>query len=76
MEAVRVRGRLHGKQIDLDEELDALDGEVEVIVRPITRAAPDTQDVFAFIRALPAGTRSKDDIDKQLAEERQGWGDR
>jgi hypothetical protein len=34
---VVVRGRLRGRHIELDEEVDELDGEVEVFLR----AAPD-----------------------------------
>jgi hypothetical protein len=32
--------------------------------------------IFDFIRKLPPGTRTKEDIDRQLAEERDSWGDR
>lgn len=70
-----VRGRLHGKHIDLDEAVDALDGEVEVVVRALEPRATGG-DIFAFIRSLPPGTRTKEDIDRQIAEERDGWGDR
>ena len=71
-----VRGRLRGKHIDLDEAVDALDGEVEVTVRPVEQRATPPQDIFEFIRSLPPGTRTKEDIDRQIAEERDGWGDR
>jgi hypothetical protein len=74
--SVVVRGRLHGRHIDLDESVDALDGEVEVVVRPIEPRVASPQDIFEFIRSLPAGTRTKEDIDRQIAEERDGWGDR
>ena len=72
-----VRGRLHGRHIDLDEAVDQLDGEVEVVVRSVE---PDRvgaiEDIFAFIRSLPGGTRTKEDIDGQIAEERDSWGER
>ena len=71
-----VRGRLHGRQIDLDETVDAADGEVEVIVRPVETPATPPQDVFEFIRSLPLGTRTKEDIDQQIADERDSWGER
>jgi hypothetical protein len=32
--------------------------------------------IFDFIATLPPGTRSKEDIDHQLKEERACWGDR
>lgn len=74
---VVVRGRLHGRQIDLDEPVDQLDGEVEVVVRPVAPArAKPAESIFEFIRKLPPGTRTKDDIDRQIAEERDSWGDR
>ena len=68
-----VRGRLHGKHIDLDETVDALDGDVEVIVRPLGGARPTVADMLALIATFPAGTRTKADIDRQVAEERSGW---
>jgi hypothetical protein len=53
---VIVRGRLHGRHIDLDESVDELEGEV--------------------IRSLPPGSRTKEDIDRQITDERDSWGDR
>lgn len=76
--AIIVRGRLSGRtRIDLDEPVDEVTGEVEVFVRPVapTHAQPE-QDIFDFLRSLPPGTRSKEDIDQQIAEERDSWGDR
>lgn len=59
------------------EAVDEVTGEVEVVVRPIEpkRPAPK-RDIFEVIRSLPPGTRSKEDIDRQIAEERDSWGDR
>ena len=76
--AIIVRGRLSGRsRIDLDEPVDELTGEVEVVMRPIERTEPTPkQDIFDFLRSLPPGTRSKEDIDRQIAEERDSWGDR
>lgn len=76
--AIIVRGRLSGpRRIDLDEPVDEVTGEVEVIVRPIVREEGEpAQDVFDFLRSLPPGTRSKEDIDRQIAEERDSWGER
>lgn len=69
---VVVHGRLHGRVIELDERMDTPDGEVEVLVRPAD-ATPQPPDVLEVIAALPAGTRTKDDIDRQLREDRSGW---
>jgi hypothetical protein len=69
---VVVRGKLHGRHIELDEQVDELDGEVEVFLRPVV-ATPRPPDVLEVIASLPAGNRSKDDIDRQLADDRAGW---
>ena len=70
---VVVRGRLHGRHIDLDEALDQLDGEVEVVVRSVSAAHGTVADMLALIATFPPGTRTKDDIDRQIAEERASW---
>ena len=70
---VVVRGRLHGRHIDLDEAVDALDGEVEVTVRPFAGAHPTVADMLALVATFPAGTRTKEDIDRQVAEEHVSW---
>jgi hypothetical protein len=70
---VVVRGRIHGRRIDLDEPVDQLEGEVEVVVRPVTAAQPTVADMLALIATFPPGTRSKEDIDRQIAEERASW---
>ena len=74
--AIIVRGRLSGpRRIDLDEPIEEVTGEVEVVLRPIERREAEfQQDIFEFLRSLPPGTRSKEDIDRQIAEERDSWG--
>lgn len=52
-----------------------LRGAVEVVVRPVPPAAPGS-DIFDLIAAQPPGTRSKSDIDRQIREERDAWGNR
>lgn len=75
--AIIVRGRLSGpRRIDLDEPVDEVSGEVEVVVRPVQAEPAPTRDVFEVLRSLPPGTRTKEDIDRQIAEERDSWGDR
>jgi hypothetical protein len=76
--AIIVRGRLSGRtRIDLDEPVDEVSGEVEVFVRPIEpKQPPLRRKLLDVIRSLPPGTRSKEDIDRQIAEERASWGDR
>ena len=72
---VVVRGRLRGRHIELDEGVDELDGEVEVFLRSVG-STPRPPDVLEVIASLPVGTRSKTDIDDQLAEDRAGWSGR
>jgi hypothetical protein len=69
---VVVRGVLHGRHIELEERVDELDGEVEVFLRSMG-ATPRPPDVLEVIASIPAGTRSKDEIDRQLADDRAGW---
>jgi hypothetical protein len=72
---VVVRGTLRGRHIELDEGVDELDGEVEVFLRSVG-STPRPPDVLEVIASLPVGTRSKADIDDQLAEDRAGWSGR
>ena len=54
-----------------------MDGDVEVVVRAVAPRTMDAgQTIFDFVRSLPLGTRTKADIDRQLTEEREAWGDR
>jgi hypothetical protein len=73
--SVIARGRLSDpRHIELAEPVREIGGEVEVLIRPVS----ETQevDVFALIAALTPGSRAKADIDRQLREERESWGDR
>jgi len=72
---VIARGRLQGRHIELDENIEAVDGDVEVTVRPIraTAALPTASRLLALIASLPVGTRTMDDIDHQLGDERAAW---
>jgi hypothetical protein len=45
----------------------------EVTPVPAPPAAVRQPDVLEVIANLPAGTRSKEDIDRLLADERAGW---
>ena len=48
--------------------------EVEVLVRPIARPGGKVEGKLSdYLRALPPGTRSKEDIDQQIREERDSW---
>jgi len=48
--------------------------EVEVLVTPVARAAGKAAGKLSdYLRALPPGTRTKEDIDQQIREERDSW---
>lgn len=67
---------MHGRLIELDEQVDDLEGEVEVVLRAAPDATPRPPDILDVIAALPAGTRTKAEIDRELAEDRAGWSER
>jgi hypothetical protein len=62
------------RHIELTKPVPEIRGEVEVTIRqlPKTRAP----DVFEVIAGFVPGSRSKDDIDQQIHEERDSWDDR
>ncbi len=66
-------GELKRVRAEVDPVLE-ITGEVEVLIRP----ASDVRgaDVFELIAGLPPGSRLKADIDRQIREERNSWGDR
>jgi hypothetical protein len=73
-QSVTMRGRLcDPRHIELAEPIDAVGEEVEVIIRPIRPQSG--KSIFEVIAALPPGTRTKEDIDRQIREERDSWGD-
>jgi hypothetical protein len=76
--ALIVRGRIsNSRHIELDEAVPGIDGEVEVVLRRVAMPErPGTVDVFELISAASPGTRSKEDIDRQIADERGSWDDR
>jgi hypothetical protein len=80
--AVIVKGNLtDDRHIELDEPIDDLSGPVEVTLRPLDVTARPT-DVEGLLRIEdewrakhPDKLRSKEEIDRYLAEERASWGD-
>jgi hypothetical protein len=70
---VVVKGRLVGPStVELAEPVAAQPGsEVEIVVRVTT--AGGTGKLSEFLRSLPPGTRTKEDIDRQINEERDSW---
>jgi len=75
--AIVVKGRMISPTtIELDESISEVTGGVEVTLRSITPDQPgEGETVFEFLRRLPPGTRTKEDIDQQMREEREAWED-
>ena len=71
--AIVIRGKLSDpRHIELDEPITELRGPVELVLRPVPREATG-QNIFDLIMRHPPGTRSKDDIDREIREERDAW---
>ncbi|HEX4056614.1 MAG TPA: hypothetical protein VHX86_20330 [Tepidisphaeraceae bacterium] len=75
--AIVIKGRLVGsRKVELDEPAPNTQGEVEVIVRTGNGAESNQgESIFEFLRHLPAGTRSRDEIDRQIRQEHEDWED-
>ena len=68
---VVIKGRVIGPQtVELDQPLPEHTSEVEVVARVKTAGGGKLSD---FLRSLPPGTRTKEDIDRQIDEERDSW---
>lgn len=67
---VTLRGRVVGaRTVEVDAPLPEGATDVEVVVRvPVNPAA-----LAEYLEALPPGTRTTEDIDEQLREERGSW---
>lgn len=76
--AIVIRGRLVGpRNVELDEPVSDLSSEVEVIVRAADQPpARASKSAVEFLRGLPAGTRTREDIDHPVHAERRAWEDR
>jgi hypothetical protein len=75
MQGVRfIKGKLVGpKSVELDEPVSGTRSDVEVIVRT-SESMGGEEAISEFLRQLPPGKRTKDEIDKQIQEERDSWG--
>lgn len=72
--AIVVGGRLTGpRHVELDESVEGLKGDVEVILRARRSEAAEEESVSQLLRRLPSGTRSREEIDRQLREDRGEW---
>jgi len=74
MRAVTVRGRItDDRHIEVDEPLGELSGPVEVTLRPVAAATSEVEDILDFLATLPPGTRTQEEIDRQVRLERDSW---
>lgn len=75
-QTIVVRGRVVGSRtIEVDEALPADSNEVEVVLH-VGTSKPGTGDparLLEYLQSLPPGTRSKEDIDRQIEEDRGSW---
>jgi len=73
-----IKGRLTGpKSVELDQAVTGAKTEVEVLVHPLVSTQPTNGETISqFLRRLPAGKRTKQEIDQQVQDERDSWGDR
>ena len=74
-QAIVVRGRFNGQQFVPSEPLPAVEGNAELIVYPAPQAnagKPSIFDLFGKASKL----RSAEEIDAQIREEREAWGER
>lgn len=65
-------------EINLPDDFPAERLKVEVVVTVIEPISPEDhtlKDLFAWLETLPPSGRTREEIDAQIAEERNAWGD-
>ena len=66
-----VKGRVVGpKTVELDQALPELTREVQVVAQVADEIGGLLSD---YLRNLPPGIRTKEDIDQQIREDRDAW---
>jgi hypothetical protein len=70
-----VKGRmLTPTTVELAEPVTEVADEVEVLLRSAAGSVEEASEtIFEFLRRLPPGARTKEDIDGQVREERDSW---
>ena len=72
-DAIVVKGRLVGpRSVELAEAVQGMVEDVEVLVHRLP-VNEDVESLLTWIESLPPGTRSTEDIDAQIREERESW---
>ena len=73
---ITVRGRLVGSTtVEVDKPVPAETIGVEVVLHLSEKPSPRGMTVAEYVRMLPPGNRTKEDIDRQISEERDSWRD-
>jgi len=63
--------------VELDEPVSDVTGSVEVILRSVEVAEERRGERLSdFLRRLSPTGRTKEDVDRQIREERDSWGNR
>ena len=71
-----IPGRLVGPtHVELDESVNT-SATIEVVVRESAGDAGTRKSLLDVVRSLPAGNRTREDIDRQIADERDSWNGR
>jgi hypothetical protein len=71
---VVVKGHVVGDTtVELEEAVPGASSEVEVVLRIPHEQTGRADRLGEVLRSLPPGTRSKDDIDRQIDEDRATW---
>lgn len=77
MQRLALKGNLADPEnIRLDKPVRELKGRVRVTLEPENEDRTPRKNLFDWLESRPAGHRTKEDIDLQIAEERDSWGDR
>jgi len=77
-DAVVIKGKLTGpKSVELEQPVTGAKTEVEVLVHPLSDTArANGETVSQFLRRLPPGHLTRQQLDQQIQDERSAWGDR
>ncbi|MEO8501357.1 MAG: hypothetical protein ABI565_10620 [Vicinamibacteria bacterium] len=74
-ETITIPAHIENGSLRLDGPLpqNAEGVEVRVQIKPAGGRPERITELLAFIKSLPPGTRTPEDIDKQIDEERASW---
>jgi hypothetical protein len=74
-DAIITHGRLVSpNRVELDQPVAGIQGEVDIILQArVLAGAVSNESIFDFLRRLPPGISSREDLDKGLQMERTAW---